>query len=1301
MSHTADTQTGNDTAGRQQTSPNKPRRRRSRIWRIIKWTLLILLLLIVVVLGLVAWVLGTNSGTAFAWNQARGFLPEGIKIASVEGRVIGPLSVRGVEYKTDSMNVDVKSLDFNMDVSDLLSGIVHIRNLAVAGVDYEVTKVVPPAPKPAPSKPFSLPDAINLPVTVQIDRVAVDNVKAVTAPKATPFIVDSARIIDARLANAQWNIKSITGHGPMFDLDANADLTPNSGYATNLHATADLRLPDLAPIHANADVTGSLRNLQAKADVAAPYNVKLAANLQDALSKPVVNAQAHVTDIHTQKIKKSLPKIAATANVFAKGPLDDLNVRLDSQVDSADYGKANLDGALAYTGKAVKIDHLNIVFPASAGKLSAAGQVALASGNAMDMTVNWSGLQWPLSGQPAYRSKSGKIKLTGSLDDYDLDTNLLWQVVGQTDGKLALNGSGSTKAFDLKSLDISGAPGHITGHAQTQWAPKLDVSAHLEGQHINPGAIVKDVPGDFNLNADVTAQQVGKAIHANVDTLTAHGSLRHQPLDLKAKLAYLGDHLQVDTLHLVSGKATADVSGRFGWTPEQPLNGRWSIHSSDLSTIMPGLAGSLQTEGKVTGEVKAPNVVATLKANNIDAFDNKIDRADLDARVDWSGASQSSVDLSANDIRAGGQKIDKVTLALDGTPASHKLSLNLDSDIAKADLGLEGHLNKKTYQYRFTMNRLKAAYQKLAPWSLAAPASGIVSADAQSIKDACLTSGGARLCITGSHDAKASVGHIKLSDFNYAYAKSFFPEGLGVTGAVSGTVDARLPTGGNPDVDADLRTTAGRVSMDNVNGEAVRVLDMQPGHISAKMHNNGVKANVDLPLNDSTGVQARVDVAPGKGALTEHGLDGRVRLSLASLDFIEQLSPEVATFDGNIKGDLSLSGTVAKPSVLGNAAVNASKIVLVTPGLTLTGVKLAAVGHGNSIGIQGAAESGGGNLKIGGNIALKADGQDIDLTLKGDRFQVANIPEAKAYVSPDLAIKVTPARVDVTGSVTIPAASITPRDLPASGVTTVSGDQVIVSDKPAAKTAAARAIHADVKVILGKKVRVEAFGLKANLEGSLRVVQQPGNVPTGSGAINIVNGSYKAYGQNLDIQKGKILFAGGPVSEPGLDFRAARYPNSDVTVGVAVQGTPAKPQLTLFSKPSMTQSETLSWLLLGRPLDNTNGQQSSVVTRAALALGSSKGNQYLQGLGNKVGLDNVGIGAPPGAGGAGKDSGTDSTALSVGKYLSPRLYVSYGLGLFDQVSTVSMRYTLSSHWSLETLSSGKSTGGDLIYTIDR
>lgn len=1286
----------NETQTTQQPGKRKLRRR-SRLWRMLKWTLLSLLILIVLLVALVAWVAGTDSGTGFAWNRLKGALPGNIRIESVDGRLIGPLHVRGIRYKTENKKIRIQSVDFNMDATDLLSLTVHIKNLAVSGVTYKVTgKAAPKAGKKA-KKPRSLP---KLPVTVQIDRVALDNVTAITSPGAKPIVLRRARLKGAHLDSAQWHIQSFTANGPLFDVEAHARVSPRGDHKTYLTLQASLRPANLAPIQAQATAKGSLKDLQLKARVAKPYNVQLAGHVKHVLKKPEVNMKVHVRDLRTRAIRDTLPRVTVDADVTARGPLDHLALTATSHVDSPDYGQVNLDGALDYTPSAVDIVHLDIKLPATGGALTVQGQVALAQGHAMDLAVHWSDLSWPLSGQPAYQSQSGDARLTGTLKDYQLETTLTWQVAGQSQGKLMLRGNGSPEAFHLTKLDVSGGPGHITGHAKARWSPALEVAAHLQGSHINPGAILAKAPGDFSLVVDVNASRKNGVLNAQVRKLEAHGSLRHQPLDLNAKLAYTGDEVKIDTLHLATGSTTADVSGLFGWKPDAKLNGKWSIHAPDLSSLLPTIAGSIQSEGQVQGSVSEPELQIRLKASDIKARDNRVKQVRLRADVDWSGESESRVRLTVDGVDAAGQKIKQVTVDLDGTPAEHRLSVKLDSARARASVAMDGHLDKKTYKEQFTLKQLRAAYGKLAPWKLESPASGVVSAREQSIENACLASGDARLCITGSHDAKASEGHIRLSDFPYDYAQPFFPEKVGVTGSISGTVDARLPAGGAPDIGVDLHTTAGHVSMTTATGKKVRVLDMQPGRIRAKMQANGLDAHLDLPLNGGSGVQAQVNVASGKGALIQHALKGRLRLRLPALDFIEKLSPEVAEFDGHIQGDLHLSGTVAEPGVQGKMEIDAGKIVLVTPGLKLTQMRLTAIGHGNRIAVQAEAHSGGGSLKAGGRIALEHKGQQINLHLQGDHFQIANMPQATAYVSPDLKVRVTPAKVDVTGKVVIPEAAITPRNLPASGVTTPSGDQVIVTRKSAGRKAAERAVHADITVVFGKQVHVDAFGLKSDLEGRLRVVQQPGHVPTGSGAINLVNGSYKAYGQNLDIQEGKILFSGGPVSKPGLDFRAARYPNDDVTVGVEVRGTLKMPEVTLFSQPSMTQAEILSWLLLGRPLHDTNGRQASLVTRAALALGSGKGNEYLQSIGDKLGV-NLGIGAAPGSGGAGKDTSATSTALKVGKYLTPRLYVSYGLGLFDQLSTVAIRYTLSSHWQLKSASSTKATGGDIIFNIDR
>ncbi len=1282
------------TSGKQD---NKPKKRRSLVWRIIKWTLLILLLLILIVLGLVGWVATTRSGLDFAWGQIGPRLPEGIEVASIKGRLIGPLEVRGVKVETDTMDLSVNAVDLDWTAKELLSRSVHVKNLAVRGVDYTVTKIVEAEPEPEqPSEPFSLPEAIDLPVTVQIDRVALDDISATTAPEAEPFVVNTVRLINARLDGENWKIESLTGNGPMFDIDADAGLNPRGSYATNLNLKASLRLPDLAPIQADAALKGDLSDLDINASVDAPYNLTLDGSVQDALDTPKIDATVKLDDTRIQDIKKDLPVAAITTTVNAKGPVDDLAVTLNTNADSADYGKAVIDALVHYTPAAVTIDRLNLTSPDMPGSLAAKGQVALAEGNAMDLTVDWSKLQWPLKGAPSYRSPNGQIQLTGEMTDYKLATNLAWQVVGQTAGKLSLDGQGTMETFDLANLSITGGPGDISGNARVRWAPALDVTAHLEGAGINPGAIVADVPGDFDLVADIRAKQDGETLTATVDKLTANGSLRGQPLKLNAKARYLGDHVLIDDFTLVSGATTAKIGGRFGWTPNAALDGNWDIDSTDLSTAWPTLAGRLNTQGTAKGRVSAPNVNATLDGSNIAFEENTVRSASLNAKVDWSGKTRSDVDLNIDGIDAAGQKIDDVTLTMDGTPAAHSISAKVDSDIAQADLAVDGALNKKTMAWRYTLNSLTAAYDKLAPLTLASPASGTVSATAQSISDACLTSGDSRVCLRGSHDSRASVAHVELDDFAYDYAKPFFPEGLNIAGAISGTVDARLPATGNPDVDARLTTSSGYVDMTQPDESVVRVVSMEPGRIRLAMKNSALDASVNLPLAETGGLQADMSVAPGSTPLTERALSGNVNLNIASLDVLEKLSPEVDEINGNIKGDLRLNGTLAQPNVLGNIGLNASRIVLVTPGLVLSDVSLAAIGRGDTIDIDAAARSGGGSLTANGAIALNDNGQDVDLTIQGERFQVVNIPDAVAYVSPDLKVAVTPDRVDVSGSVTIPEAAITPRDLPAAGVTTTSGDQVIVNpdgQTPAAQ-AASRAIHADVRVILGDKVSIDGFGLTANLTGDLRVIQQPGDVPTGTGEIQIVDGAYRAYGQSLDIQEGRILFAGGPVSSPGLDLKAARYPNEDVTVGVQVRGPVTDPRLTLFSDPSMSQSQQLSWLLLGRPLDGANSQQASLVARAALALGSSRGNKLLNDVGDRLGVDDIGIGS-----GAGE--GSDQAAFTVGKYLSPKLYVSYGIGLFNPVSTLSMRYTLSSHWRLETSSSGVATGGDIIYSIDR
>ncbi len=213
------------------------------------------------------------------------------------------------------------------------------------------------------------------------------------------------------------------------------------------------------------------------------------------------------------------------------------------------------------------------------------------------------------------------------------------------------------------------------------------------------------------------------------------------------------------------------------------------------------------------------------------------------------------------------------------------------------------------------------------------------------------------------------------------------------------------------------------------------------------------------------------------------------------------------------------------------------------------------------------------------------------------------------------------------------------------------------------------------------------------------MIDTPAQVTTARGELNVSSGRYEAYGQKLEIERGRLLFAGGPVDNPGIDARAVRRlqqttAGAQVTVGVEVKGTLKSPELALFSDPAMGQSDTLSYLLFGRPADTANPAQGAAMAAAARALKLRGGEALAQRIGARFGIEEVDIQNVQ------TSTGAQDAALVLGKRLSPRLYVNYSIGLIEPVSVFRIRYELTKNWVLQA-ESGLNQGADLLYTIER
>lgn len=180
----------------------------------------------------------------------------------------------------------------------------------------------------------------------------------------------------------------------------------------------------------------------------------------------------------------------------------------------------------------------------------------------------------------------------------------------------------------------------------------------------------------------------------------------------------------------------------------------------------------------------------------------------------------------------------------------------------------------------------------------------------------------------------------------------------------------------------------------------------------------------------------------------------------------------------------------------------------------------------------------------------------------------------------------------------------------------------------------------NLRIVLGDKVNMSGFGLKGGLSGQMQIRARPGREMTANGGLD-VRGRYKAYGQDLTITRGQLVWNNNIVSDPRVNIRAQRR-IADITAGIDVSGRAQSPRAQVWSDPVMSQSEALSYLVLGRKLATASSDENQQVASAAAAL-SAGGGLIASQLGAKLGLDDAGISQSSTMGGS---------VLGFGKYLS-------------------------------------------------
>jgi translocation and assembly module TamB len=274
--------------------------------------------------------------------------------------------------------------------------------------------------------------------------------------------------------------------------------------------------------------------------------------------------------------------------------------------------------------------------------------------------------------------------------------------------------------------------------------------------------------------------------------------------------------------------------------------------------------------------------------------------------------------------------------------------------------------------------------------------------------------------------------------------------------------------------------------------------------------------------------------------------------------------------------------------------------------------------------------------------------------------------------------------------VAIPTARIAPAEL--TNAVRVSPDQVIVGQE--SESAAGRLrVATRLKIQLGGNVRIETQGLTGRLAGEVVETSGAESITRASGELRIADGEYAAYGRRLDIDRGRLIYTASPIDNPGIDIRAVKRfhdPNVGATLaGINVRGTLRQPQITFFSEPPLAQQQIMSLVFAGGTLFGGPGLGTTAASNSSRSENAQLIGQGAAVLGSQIGLP-VGI----------EPTYNNDTALMLGKYLSPRLYVSYGITLLQSLNIVKLRYTLGDHWALST-EFGQLGGADIVYSFQK
>jgi translocation and assembly module TamB len=894
----------------------------------------------------------------------------------------------------------------------------------------------------------------------------------------------------------------------------------------------------------------------------------------------------------------------------------------------------------------------------------------------VELRTHWSELRLQQPLVPVPLSAGGWLQVTGWLDGYHLlgQGNLESPTLPSL--QFSLDARGDRMGLDTAVLELDGLEGKMRTEGSLRWLPAFEWRADIAAAGLDLRQFHPELPRDLQLDFQAHGGLAAGQWRVRLDDIRGAGSVRDYPLRLEGELAFENGSLSSPGLSLEVAKNSLTLSG----SVIRRLDLQWQLKAPDLSALWPELAGTLVSGGSITGNPKSPKLAATITGEDLVYGDYRM--AILNAELQTQSPRQQVLTLVAERIMVDGKTVAMFTVNARGGIAGHRIESRILGDSLTADIVIEG--NYGNAQWRGRLQRAELNPANLPAWALQQSVAMTLTSGSMRIGPACWSAADARICLqfdrigNGVIDGEASL---------VAVPAGLFQPWLGPRLAVTGLVGGSFQVNGsirNPTGRLELTAPAGEIEVRRA-GMPVDGYSWENAVLQADLRDKQLTATAGLVFPEHGNAQADLSVN-----LSSRALEGSIAAVFDNLAPLETAFPELADLRGHLEARLDLGGMFNSPRLSGSLLLSGVSARVPRLGIIVQNLQLSAANKpGDDIAFKGQADSGDGRLLLQGSLAYSGNTPVLKASIEGEDFEILRLPQLQAHISPSLDISARPKHADIRGTVRIPSAQIDIRTPPEFAVT-VSEDVIIVNAPSRLQQGDDFRLTGNVRMILGEDIRFQGFGLSAGLAGQLTLRQSPDRPVETIGELTVKHGGqYKIYGQQLEIERGRLLFQ-GPHDNPGLDIIAVRR-TPDVTVNLEIGGTLENPGSRVAADPPLPDSEAMAILITGKPLGSASETDANALVNAITGLGLRKAKFITDEIAQTFNLDEFNIKT---------ESDVSASSLLIGKRISPRLFIRYIVGLFDQTSRIGLSYQLSRQLRLEA-ESGWNQSMDLIYEIER